>query len=433
MLRPDRSLLASFPLLAICSCADVPPEIELTRVERILTTLAADSMEGRRSFTLGAEKAAAFLEAEFTAIGLDPFHDLASPRQEFPVFEVSLEGSRVVLNGSEVPGDRVAVRASAPARLTIDDVGVVVVGESDDPRSAFSAVFGAADNTLLLLHPAHREIFDRIRQFSSGPTRTIDVTSGTTTAMVLTDVRQVESLQIDVETSSSEAGRIANIVGVIPGKRAEELVLFSAHYDHIGIRRPVDGDSIANGANDDASGVAAVVELARYFKALPKPERTLVFAAFVAEEMGGYGSRYLSTQIDPAQIVAMFNIEMIGKVPTEGTSRAWITGWDASDFGTILEDADDSFIFYGDPEPQLGLFYASDNATFARLGVPAHSISSTPMGEEERDPDYHQVSDEVETLDLEHMTTTIRGIAAAAGPIVSGAATPTRVDPSSLR
>lgn len=430
MHRPTGSLLLSFAMLVLCSCAGAPPEIELASAERILTTLAADSMEGRRSFTPGAEKGAAFISGEFAAIGLEPLGDLADFRQEFPVYEVSVENARVVLNGREVPGDRTAVTSAGAAHLTTaDDVEVIVIGEADNPRTAFFA-FRAATNTLVLLHPAHQEIFDRIRQYTGRSTRTIDPASGATTAMVLTSADQAESFEIDVTASTTEAGRIANIVGVIPGRRSDELVMFSAHYDHIGIVRPVDGDSIGNGANDDASGVAAVVELARYFKATRRPERTLVFVAFIAEEMGGYGSRYLSTQLNPDHIVAMFNVEMIGKVSAEGPARAWITGWDESDFGSILEQADTSYTFYGDPHPERGLFTASDNATFARLGVPAHSISTTPM---DGDPDYHQVSDEVETLDLEHMTATIRGIAAAAGPIISGDATPSRVDPSRMR
>jgi hypothetical protein len=431
MVRPYRSLLSYLFLVAVCSCADVPPEIDPTSVERVLATLAADSMEGRRSFTPGAEKAAAFLEAEFAAIGLEPFQDLTGFRQEFPVYEVTVETSRVVLNGRELPADHTAVIASNTVALSSDDdVEIVVIGESDDPRTAIATVFGGTGSTLVLLDPVHRQMFDRIRQFAGRATRSIDQTSGSTTAMILTDEEQVDSFEIDVTASSAEAGRIANIVGVIPGRRLQEFVLFSAHYDHIGIVRPVDGDSIANGANDDASGVAAVTELARYFVAMPQPERTLVFAAFIAEEMGGYGSRYLATQIEPQQIVAMFNVEMIGKVSAEGPNHAWITGWDASDFGAILEEADTGFTFYGDPQPERGLFYASDNATFARLGVPAHSISTTPL---DGDPDYHQVTDELETLDLEHITETIRGIAVAAWPIVSGTATPARVDPSGLR
>jgi Zn-dependent M28 family amino/carboxypeptidase len=224
---------------------------------------------------------------------------------------------------------------------------------------------------------------------------------------------------------------MANVVGMITGNRTDEFVLFSAHYDHIGIR-PGGDDTIANGANDDASGTTAVIELARYFKSQPKPERTLIFAAFTAEERRGLGSRHFSEQLDPEQIVAMFNIEMIGKPAVSGPNTAWITGFERSSFGEILADAVEGTVyeFYADPYPDQNLFFRSDNATLARLGVPAHSISTTPI---DVDPDYHQVSDEVDTLDLDHMTNTIRAIALAGATIIAGEATPTRVDPESVR
>ena len=96
--------------------------------------------------------------------------------------------------------------------------------------------------------------------------------------------------------------KLANVVGVLPGKsKAGEFVVFSGHYDHLGIGKPDNGDSIYNGANDDAAGTTAVIMLAKYFKALGNNERTLVFAAFTAEEVGGFGSQYFSRQFDPVQ------------------------------------------------------------------------------------------------------------------------------------
>jgi hypothetical protein len=88
------------------------------------------------------------------------------------------------------------------------------------------------------------------------------------------------------------------------------------------------------------------------------------------------------------------------------------------------------FAFTADPYPDENLFYRSDNAVFARLGVPAHSISTTPI---DVDPDYHRVTDEVETLDIDNVTATIRAIALAARPIVAGTVTPSRVDPDRLQ
>ena len=149
--------------------------------------------------------------------------------------------------------------------------------------------------------------------------------------------------------------------------------------------------------------------------------------------LGGnaYGSRYFSAQLDPDRIVAMFNIEMIGKPATSGPYSAWITGFDRSSFGPLLQEAvaGTQYEFYADPYPDQNLFYRSDNATLARLGVRAHSISTTPI---DVDPDYHRVTDHVETLDLDHLTETIRAIATAAEPMIAGTVTPTRVDPATV-
>ena len=235
-----------------------------------------------------------------------------------------------------------------------------------------------------------------------------------------------EEFEISIKADMSEM-ELSNVVGKIEGNRPDEVVLFSAHYDHIGIQNAVEGDSIANGANDNASGVTAIIELARYFESLGKPERTLLFVGFTAEEMGGYGSQYFSRQLNPDEIVAMFNIEMIGKPAVSGPNTAWITGYERSSFGELLSKSAEGSVyeFYPDPYPSQNLFYRSDNATLARLGVPAHSISTTPI---DVDPDYHQVSDEYETINVPHMTNTIKAIAKAAEGIVSGEDTPTRVD-----
>ncbi len=133
---------------------------------------------------------------------------------------------------------------------------------------------------------------------------------------------------------------------MIPGKsKKNEYVIFSGHYDHLGIaRQPVNQDSIYNGANDDAAGTTAVIMLANYFKKLNNNERTIVFAAFTAEEIGGYGSQYFSKQFpaqlaggDPAQVVAMFNIEMIGTESKWGKNSAYITGYEKTNMGEILQ------------------------------------------------------------------------------------------------
>jgi len=231
---------------------------------------------------------------------------------------------------------------------------------------------------------------------------------------------------------SGHPQEMRNIVGVLPGKRKDEYVIFSAHYDHIGTGKPINGDSIYNGANDDASGVTAVIMLAKYFKALGNNERTIVFAAFTGEEVGGLGSRYFSKQFDPNSVVAMFNIEMIGTESKWGKNSAYITGYEKTDMGQILQKnlEGTGFRFHPDPYTAQNLFYRSDNATLANLGVPAHTISTSKMDSE---PNYHKLSDQVETLDLDNMTMIIESIALSSKTIVAGSDTPTRVKAEELK
>jgi Zn-dependent M28 family amino/carboxypeptidase len=217
-----------------------------------------------------------------------------------------------------------------------------------------------------------------------------------------------------------------NVIGILPGKsKPEEFVIFSAHYDHIGLAKNGQ-DKIYNGANDDASGTTAIIALAKYFKELNQNQRTIIFVAFTGEEVGGFGSKVFSENIDSKKVVAMFNIEMIGTESKWGKNSAYITGFDKSDFGTILQKNlnGSNFNFNPDPYPKQQLFYRSDNARLAALGVPAHTISTSKMDSE---PNYHKVSDEVSTLDLENMTEIIKSIAISSQTIINGEDTPSRV------
>lgn len=218
-----------------------------------------------------------------------------------------------------------------------------------------------------------------------------------------------------------------NIIGVIPGKtKKDQYVIFSAHYDHIGILDPVNGDSIANGADDDASGVAAVLALARYYKRAGINEPTLVFAAFSAEEIGLVGSKNFIREIDPDKVIAMINIEMIGKDSKFGPNSVFMTGYDRSDLGQILSRnlKGTNFSIHPDPYPQMNLFYRSDNASFAEAGVPAHTISTVQI---DKDIYYHTVDDEISTLKIKNLVYTIEAIIRGSKSIVDGSDIPARV------
>lgn len=218
----------------------------------------------------------------------------------------------------------------------------------------------------------------------------------------------------------------ANIIGVLEGKsKKDEYVIISAHYDHLGIGKPIEGDSIYNGANDDASGVTGVLALADYFKKVGN-ERTIVFAAFTAEEMGLIGSTHFGKGIDADKFVAGINLEMIGKTPSFGPNTAWLTGFERSDFGKIVQKnlEGSGYQLFPDPYKNFNLFFRSDNASLARLGVPSHTFSTTAI---DVDKDYHKVTDEAETLNMTVITQTIQAVAKGTKSIIDGKDTPTRV------
>ena len=426
----------SVPICFASACATsdfAPPDptrIDGAYVEEVVTTLAADGMRGRSAFSPDAMRAAEYLAEGMEEAGLTPLAGSDGFLQRFTVRQVRASGVDVTLDGRAVPSDRVAARLATPSlSWSTGDAPVVAVGEGDELQSALFGAVQGSDDALLIVHPSHEAAFARFAGFLRGASSILEGSTAPNVVAVLADGSADAGYEVSAAAEVTEV-QLANVAGMLPGHRLNEFVLFSAHYDHIGIR-PGAADSIANGANDNASGVAAVMALARYYAERGTPERTLLFTAFTAEEGGGFGSRYYSGQVDPDQIVAMFNIEMIGKPAVEGPNTAWITGFERSSFGPLLREAvaGTEYEFYPDPYPQQNLFYRSDNATLARLGVPAHSISTTPI---DVDPDYHQVTDHVETLDLDHLTNTVRAIAMGAETMVTGAATPTRVDPATV-
>ncbi|WP_373399062.1 M28 family peptidase [Algoriphagus halophilus] len=305
---------------------------------------------------------------------------------------------------------------------------LISVEENDVFNQSVFPLLREEKNLLVLIDPAHEENFARVARSASRPKFPTEYSQ----IFVLTKNLDPSSIQLKV-TNQVEKEELKNVVAMIPGKSLkDEYVVFGGHYDHLGIRSMGEGqDSIFNGANDNAAGTTAVIMLAKYFKELQNNERTLIFVAFTAEESGGFGSTYFSRQLDPDQVVAMFNIEMIGTDSKWGPNSAYITGFEKSSMGEILQKnlEGSKFRFEPDPYPQQNLFYRSDNATLAALGVPAHTISTSKMEEPPNDePNYHKASDEIETLDMANMTEVIKAIALSSESIISGKDTPTRVE-----
>ena len=425
-------LLLTVAVLNLVSC-NRTEQITEEYITQHLNYLASDEMNGRRTFSPEILEAERYIAAEFDKAGLDVFGDHLNYLQEFELIEIAVSEKNLIINETEINPKNIAFQTDVEnlSWANGDDVIVTYVTREDDFREEWGRFRRNDDNLLIIVDPVHQESFNRYGRWFNRANRVFEEGAGRSIVMALTDIKEVDDYQLSAVTST-EKKSLNNPIGWIEGKRKDEFVLFSAHHDHIGIRNRKDQeDSIYNGANDDASGTVAVMALARYYASQPQPERSIIFTTFTAEEMGGYGSRYFSNQLDPDQIVAMFNIEMIGKPAVSGPNTAWITGFDKSNLGEIMQNSAEGsqYEFYADPYPDQNLFYRSDNATLARMGVPAHTISTTPI---DVDEDYHRASDEVSTLNLSHLTNTVKAIVKGAELIISGEETPTRVDPNGI-
>jgi Zn-dependent M28 family amino/carboxypeptidase len=198
-----------------------------------------------------------------------------------------------------------------------------------------------------------------------------------------------------------------NAIGKITGSDptlSSQVILLSSHLDHLGVRPTDPGDDkIYNGADDDASGSVAVLELARTLAAGKRPKRTVYFVCFGSEEMGGFGANYFVNNLPfpKENLVANLEFEMIGRPdPKVKPDELWLTGYERSNLGPELANRGARLV--QDPHPEENFFQRSDNYTLARQGIIAHTVSSFGLH-----TDYHRASDEVKTIDFGHMTRSI--------------------------
>lgn len=402
--------------------------VTVSEVERVEKALSSDEMRGRKAFTTNADKAADFISAEFKKIGLEQSEGATNYKQTFTMTTPKVVSTSATFDGQPIDAKNVVVFTSTPKLEVTEKSGFRKVAIKAGSNFFVEArkYMQAKENVLVIVDKSFAVSFNRLPS-----ARSFLFQSDNSAIFVLTDVDPaIYSVTAEHEINISAA---TNVVGILPGKsKKDEYVIFSGHYDHLGIGKAVNGDSIYNGANDDAAGITAVITLAKYFKAFKNNECTLIFVAFTAEEIGGYGSQYFSKQLEADKVIAMFNIEMIGTESKWGKNSAYITGYDQTNMGQILVQnlKGTNFTFYPDPYPQQNLFYRSDNATLARLGVPAHTISTSKMDDE---PNYHKVSDEIGTLDMKNMAEIIKAIALSSKTIISGKDTPTRVGTTGLR
>ncbi len=400
------------------------PQINRAEVERIEATLASDDMEGRKTFTPGIDKAADFIAAEFKKSGIKIFENNENYFQKIFMLKANTSSIEAKINNKLIAPENVMLFSSLE-NLEVNKISAYKILTLDSSKNIVQqalSIFEEKENIIVRVPEALASGFKNLKRFNRQ-----SFEKKFTVIFILGD-EILEDYNFKF-TQEIKKASLKNVIGYLPGKsKKDEFVIFSAHYDHLGIGKPnAAGDSIFNGANDDAAGTTAVISLANYFSKLKNNERSIIFVAFTAEEMGGFGSQFFSENINPEKIAAMFNIEMIGTHSKWGANSAYITGFEKSDFGTILQQnlVNSKFKFEPDPYPTQQLFYRSDNARLAAMGVPAHSISTAKMDDE---PFYHKQGDEVSTLDMENMAAIIEAIALSSQTIINGKDTPTRVE-----
>lgn len=424
-------LLTTVTAYSFAQDAKMDKILNAKEVERVEKILSADDMEGRATFTRGNDKAAAFIADEFKKAGLQTWNNSGTYLQSFSMVRTKPVSVTAKIDGVVTDAKNVIIVTCQPQVHINETSGFekATIAKGTNIAIESRKYSGSNKNYIVFVDTSFAAGFNSLQ-----PRRAVFKTDNTV-VFVLAPTTP-EKFSIDAEITVTEQ-KLQNVLGVLPGKsKKDEYVIFSGHYDHLGIvgkdrQGNINTDSIFNGANDDAAGTTAVIMLAKYFKELKDNERTLVFVAFTAEEVGGFGSQYFSKQFAPEKVMAMFNIEMIGTESKWGRNSAYITGYERTDMGKILQGNlnGTGFTFYPDPYTTQNLFFRSDNATLARQGVPAHTISTSKMDNE---PNYHKASDEIGTLDMENMAMIMKAIALSSKGIISGKETPSRVDVSDL-
>ncbi|MHB8733774.1 MAG: M28 family metallopeptidase [Terriglobales bacterium] len=465
LLLPVRGLAPGLPLLVLllsfasslpaqapdASASAVRPEA----VRGELEFLAGDALQGRGSGTHDELLAATYIASELRQFGIQPAGPQGDyiekvgvrrrmaaglPTLSFPVPQGTVRwthgGDMLVLStgGGHVSGPlQVRELSAIPGHAPVDSAGVrgAVVYISAPPATAASELFAAAAKldgagaAVVLLpdlsafqrhwkvkgaHPPHLAArLPGVADRATGPFNMVVLR--TAAAQAVQALPTGTSITLDVPEIASAETATWNAIGVLRGRDpqlAAQTILLTAHLDHLGSGTPVAGDNIYNGADDDATGCVAVLQLARALGAGPAPRRTVVFAFFGSEEVGGYGARYFLEHppVPLARIVANLEFEMIGWAdPAVAHDALWLTGWERSDLGPALAAHGAKLV--ADPHPGEDFFMRSDNIQLARRGVVAQTVSSFGL-----QPQYHQPSDDLAHIDFPHLVGAIQSMVA---------------------
>lgn len=406
------------------------------RVRETVGWLAADERRGRDTGSPELEQAADWLGERFAAAGLQRvagsfFHEYTLPGSRVDSREIRLELVRKV--GPDATKISLTadtdVRLWRPSDAQKGDAEECTVASADDPVLQRMLTASSGRRPIVLEVPEDHSYWQQAagarnvlggRRAASRPV--FVVRKGVLPPPPEGDKEVAWTANWGVPAAKKVDVPLRNVVALLPGTtQKDEYVVVSAHYDHIGTGVSVDGDDVYNGADDDATGTTAVVLLAEALAKTPM-RRSVLFVCFSAEERGLRGSAAFCERppVPRDRIVANLNLEMLGR-PEEGKAgKAWITGPGHSDFAAILTPAlaTGGVEVIGFPMAD-NLFSASDNFSFVRHGIVAHSLSAGSLHR-----DYHRPSDEVELLDIPHMTKVLRALVAAVRELADRDAVP---------
>ncbi|MBI2683385.1 MAG: M20/M25/M40 family metallo-hydrolase [Acidobacteriales bacterium] len=384
-------------------------------------------MQGRETGTESELRAAEFIASQLKAHGIKPAGDPAkdggrSYIQKAPLNRRALDAApelkaagKIWTHGKDVsfvflgesqfkgplqrlkPGD--AVKPGAVVLVTLQE-GVEVRGQILGPlRNGATAVLV---NWAEQVRQGYEGAAKELPEIPLDPQPYKYVILGADASKQFADVPEGAEVSFTGKLKELPPAFVSTVIGVLPGE-TDEAILLGAHLDHLGIATGRPGDNIYNGADDDASGCAAVMELARVLGAGKKPLRTVFFAFFGGEEIGGVGAGYF-LQYPPLnleKIVADIEFEMIGRPDNKVPAKTlWLTGFDRSDLGPEL--AKHGARLVADPHPDQNFFARSDNYPLAKRGIIAHTVSSFGLHAQ-----YHQPDDDIAHVDFQHMTTAI--------------------------
>ena len=434
-----RLCLAAWSML---TSASLPPGVVTADALRgHVSFLASDALEGRNSPSQGLDVAAEYIASRFRAAGLKPMGDDGYfQTADWTRSQASPEGFAMTLESGgrryEVPYSQVTMEAAPATQL--DQVGMVRLSLEEAAKTKDEALRGKA---LLINLPAiDRTVMQRYsslrrRLLKLAPAAVILIAEGTVPASgppsrgggalrsladtpliplvvvrkpelaTLQDVKLTLKLSAAIETPA----KMRNVAGMIEGSDLkDEVLIVSAHYDHLGLATS-GKDTVYNGANDNASGTAGMLEVASAL-AKRRPRRSVLFLAFFAEEKGLLGAGHYTRHplVPLSQTIADLNFEQLGRTDSsEGVNLDMVnmTGFDFSNLKTTLAAAGalTGVRFVKNEKSSDAFFGASDNLPFAQICVVAHTVSVTYEF-----PDYHKVGDEWQKIDYDNMARVVR-------------------------